>query len=151
MWLPLGMPNFVSTKNLVLNSNWWTLWATYLFYQKRIYVSFYQDGIHYCTAHKYSAEAENSAYRLINKLSQHQEMVTNSRLQTHQKSWSFIYLDSVVSVNVEVNCQKQQTYSRLPFLDFAIANLFMILVASLFNIDVHIPYSLVSGCSACLV
>jgi len=37
---------------LVLNRNWWTLWATYHFYQKRSYVSFHLEGIHYCTAHK---------------------------------------------------------------------------------------------------
>jgi len=43
-------------KNLVLNSNWWTLWPTYHFYQRRINVFSYQEGIHCCTANKYSTE-----------------------------------------------------------------------------------------------
>jgi len=36
----IGIVNFVRTKNLVLNSHWCTLWATYLFYQNiyNIYV-----------------------------------------------------------------------------------------------------------------
>jgi len=29
MQLPLDTLNFKSTKNLVLNSNWWTLWTTH--------------------------------------------------------------------------------------------------------------------------
>jgi len=29
MWPPLGILNFASTKNLVLNSNWWTLRAIF--------------------------------------------------------------------------------------------------------------------------
>jgi len=29
----MGILNFVRTKYLALNSNWWTLWATYVFYQ----------------------------------------------------------------------------------------------------------------------
>jgi len=41
MWLPLGILNFVSTKILILNNSWWILWAIYLFYQKRVYLSFY--------------------------------------------------------------------------------------------------------------
>jgi len=49
------------------NSNWWTLWATYLFYQKRAYVSYGQEGIYYCAAHKYSTETVINASRLINK------------------------------------------------------------------------------------
>jgi len=39
--MPLGILNFVTTKILILNNSWWTLWATYPFYQKRVYVSFY--------------------------------------------------------------------------------------------------------------
>jgi len=58
-------------------------------------------------------------------------------------------LDSVVSVNVEVDCQKQQTYClRLHVLDFAIANLYII---PQFHIEVHALYSLESSCSACFV
>ena len=50
MCLPFGILNFFGTKNLVLSSNWWTLWAAYIFSQNRIlYISFYQE-IHYCTA-----------------------------------------------------------------------------------------------------
>jgi len=49
------------------NSNWWTLWATYLFHQKLICVSYRQEGFHYCTAHKYSTETAINASRLINK------------------------------------------------------------------------------------
>jgi len=30
----------VSRKDLFLKSNWWPLWTTYLFYQKRVYVYF---------------------------------------------------------------------------------------------------------------
>jgi len=42
-----------------------------------------------------------------------------------------ISTDSVVSVRVEFDCQRQQTHClRLYFQDFAIANLFMILVVS---------------------
>jgi len=37
---------FGKYENLVLNSNRWTLWATYNFNQKCIYVSFHQEGIH---------------------------------------------------------------------------------------------------------
>jgi len=35
-----------------------------LFYQRRIYVSFYHEGIHYCTTHKYSTETLINASRL---------------------------------------------------------------------------------------
>ena len=64
----------LSMKYLVSNSNWWTLWVTYLLCQKRIYVSFYQEGIHYCTAHKHSAETvikmfPDSSTDLINAVS----------------------------------------------------------------------------------
>jgi len=42
------------------------------------------------------------------------------------------YVNSVVSVCVEVDCRKQQTYSlRLYFVHFSIANLLMILVVSI--------------------
>ena len=42
------------------------------------------------------------------------------------------YVNSVVSVCVEVDCRKQQTYSlRLYFVHFSVANLFMILVVSI--------------------
>jgi len=58
--------NFIRTKNVVLNSNWCTLWASYLLYQKGTYVSFYQEGMYYCTAHKYSTESVINACRLIN-------------------------------------------------------------------------------------
>jgi len=48
-------------KNLVLllNSSWWTSWTIYTFYQKRIYVSSYQEGIHYCTPHKCSTRGSD--------------------------------------------------------------------------------------------
>ena len=49
----MGILNFVRTKHL---ANWWTSWATYVFYQWCIYMPFYQTGIYYCTSHKYSAE-----------------------------------------------------------------------------------------------
>jgi len=52
------------------NSNWWTLWATHLFYQKCTYsyVSYHQEGIHYyCTAHKYSTETLINVSGLIIK------------------------------------------------------------------------------------
>ena len=41
--------------------------AAYLCYQNCMFVSFYQVRIHYCTAHKYSAETVINASRLINK------------------------------------------------------------------------------------
>jgi len=42
------------------------------------------------------------------------------------------YVNSVVSVCVEVDCRKPQTYSlRLYFVHFSIANLFMMLVVSI--------------------
>ena len=42
--------------------------ATYIFiYQKRICISFYHGGIHYCTAHKCSKETVIPASRLIDK------------------------------------------------------------------------------------
>jgi len=42
--------------------------ATYLFiYLKRICVSFYHEGIHYCTAHKYCTEIVITVSRVINK------------------------------------------------------------------------------------
>ena len=42
------------------------------------------------------------------------------------------YVNSVVSICVEVDCRKQQTYSlRLYVVHFSIANLFMILVVSI--------------------
>jgi len=43
IWIPLDILNFVSTKNMILNSSWWILWVTYLFYQKRVglYICFY--------------------------------------------------------------------------------------------------------------
>jgi len=37
------------------------------FLPKRTYVSFPQEGIHYCTAHKYSTETVINASRFINK------------------------------------------------------------------------------------
>jgi len=38
----------------------------------------------------------------------------------------------VLSINIEVDCEKQQTYYlKLHFLDFAIANLFMVLLVSI--------------------
>jgi len=37
MWLPLSLLNFVTATNLVLNSNWWTSWATHLVYQKHTF------------------------------------------------------------------------------------------------------------------
>jgi len=43
-----------------------------------------------------------------------------------------LYLDSLISAGVEVNCEKQQTYwLRLHFVEFVVVNLFMILVASI--------------------
>jgi len=64
-------------ENLVLNSNWWTLWATYHFFliQKHLYVSCHQEGIHYCTTHKY----RDSSWCF----------------QTHPKIWSLLYFDIV--------------------------------------------------------
>jgi len=62
-----------------------------------------------------------------------------------------IFTDSVVSGCVEVDCQRQQTYClRLHFLHFAIANLFMILVASILH-RCSCSILLKSGCSACFV
>jgi len=77
--------------------------------------------MHYCTAHTYSAESVNNACWLINKL---------SVINAYRLIKNFDNLDSVVSVSVEVDCQKQQIYSlRLHFPDIAIANLFVILVS----------------------
>jgi len=59
------MLNFVSTKNLVLNSNCWALWATSFY--KNVYTYFCQEGIHQCTANKYRAETLINASRFINK------------------------------------------------------------------------------------
>jgi len=43
-----------------------------------------------------------------------------------------LYLNSVVQICVEVDCQEQQTYCLiLCFLDFLIANLLMILLVSI--------------------
>jgi len=44
-----------------------------------MYVSLYQEGIHYCrpTPHTSSTEPVISAYRIINKLSHHQQIVLN--------------------------------------------------------------------------
>jgi len=109
MWLPVDNLIFVSTKKLILNSNWWTVWATYLFHQKRIYLTLYQEEIHYCEVHKYSIETvlPDSSTKLI----------------------IAIFRQCVHSINVEIDCRKQKTYClRLYFLDFAIANFFMILV-----------------------
>jgi len=50
----IAILNSVSTKNLVLNRNWWTLWVIYLFLPKTYIRIFYQEGIHHCAAHKYS-------------------------------------------------------------------------------------------------
>jgi len=41
--------------------------AAYLLYRKRLFASFYQEGKHYCTAHKYSTETAIDASRIINK------------------------------------------------------------------------------------
>ena len=91
----------------LLNGNWRTLWAAYRFYQKPMYVSFHQEGIDYCTAQKYSTETVINASSLIISISRQRRL----------------------SPNVEVDCQKQQTYCLTEhFLDFSIANLFMILV-----------------------
>jgi len=89
-------------KYLVSNSNWWTLWVTYLFCQKRIYVSFYQEGIHYCTAHKHSTETVIKMFP---------DSSTDLNNATRHCSHS---------ISVGVDCQKQQTYClRLRFLGFA--------------------------------
>jgi len=62
--------------------------------------------------------------------SQVQYRNSNYCFQTHQQIWSL--LQCSLSINVEAYCQKQQTYClRLYFLDFAIANFFMILVVSI--------------------
>jgi len=33
----MGILNFVRTKYLALNGNWWTLWATYVFFTNDVY------------------------------------------------------------------------------------------------------------------
>jgi len=43
----------------------------YILLQKRIYVSFCQEGTHHCRAHKYSTETVINASRLINKFDDH--------------------------------------------------------------------------------
>ena len=43
------------------------IWQHIFFYEKRIYVAFKQEGINYCTAHKYTTETINNASGLINK------------------------------------------------------------------------------------
>jgi len=59
MWLPLFILNFVSAKNLVLISNWWTLWAI-SFFTENVY-TYHFTKKEYCTAHKYSTETVNNA------------------------------------------------------------------------------------------
>jgi len=49
-----------------LNSNRWTIWATNLFYQKRLYVSFY-EGVHYRATHTFNTNGVIDASRLIMK------------------------------------------------------------------------------------
>jgi len=44
--------NLVCKAMNLVNINWWTLWATYLFLPKTFMRIFYHDGIHYWTAHK---------------------------------------------------------------------------------------------------
>ena len=66
MWLRSGI-HFETPKNLVLKCNWWTLWATHIFHQKCMYISFYQERIHYFKAHKRRTKAVINASRLINK------------------------------------------------------------------------------------
>jgi len=63
----LGIVNFVSTKNPVLIATGLYYELHTFFYQKCIMrIFFCQEGIHYCTAHKYSTESVIDASRLIN-------------------------------------------------------------------------------------
>jgi len=63
MWQTLGKLNFVNTKNLVPTGGHYALHS---FYQNldNVYVSYYQEGTHYCTAHKYSTETVINVSRI---------------------------------------------------------------------------------------
>jgi len=83
-----------------------------VFTKKYIRVYFYQEGIHYCTAHKYSTETVIDASRFINRFDQ-----------------CYVYTVQSHKIRFEIDCQKEQTYClRLHFRDFSLANLFMVVV-----------------------
>jgi len=46
LWASIRVPlGILNSENPGPNSKWWTLWAPYLFYQRRAYASFYQEGM----------------------------------------------------------------------------------------------------------
>ena len=104
----------------------------HIFFTKHVAynVSFRQEGINYRTAYMYSTE---SHYIML------PESSTNLIIATFRQ-WS---------LSTNVDCQKQKTCCWLHFLDFAIANLFVILVLSISHTrSCSMLGYLESGCSA---
>jgi len=103
------------------------------FLPESTYVYFYQEGIHYCTAHKYSTEAVINDSRLINNL---------------------LYLDSVVTHYMFRSrlSRAANLLLKIAFFRFSLSE-FVYDTGSecLYHIEVPALYSLESCCSTCFV